>query len=189
MEDLRFPATLTNTVIIEVRPWSDRAALLKLSKKVLLRMYLTSRGFVTRCDYGVYPNCRQSEALRDALVEIDWSHPTASVCMSPDPPHFAIGVDSSSGFAYEVKFPKDAPVFSEYRCTTTQNNCYNLSQLRTCLKALALSAGPAGSTSIRMNGSDMLSLNHIINSDGTPMAFIEFILLASVSGIDASDMD
>ena len=152
-------------------------------------MYLTPRGLVARCGYGAYPNRRQSEALRDALVEIDWSHPTASVCMSPDPPHFAIGVDSSSGFAYEVKFPKDAPVFSEYHCTTTQNNCYNLSQLRTCLKALALSAGPAGSTSIRMNGSDMLSLNHIINSDGTPMAFIEFILLASVSGIDASAMD
>lgn len=113
----------------------------------------------------------QSEALRDALVEIDWSHPTASVCMSPDPPYFAIGVESSSGFAYEVKFPKDAPVFSEYNCTTTQNNCYNLSQLRTCLKALALSAGPAGSTSIRMNASDMLSLNHIINAEGNPMAF------------------
>ena len=106
------------------------------------------------------------------------------MCLSPDPPHFAIAVESSSGFAYEVKFPKDAPVFSEYSCSTTQNNGYNLSQLRTCVKALSLSAGPAGSTSIRMNASDMLSLNHIINADGNPMAFIEFILLPGTTGGD-----
>ena len=138
------------------------------------------RSRLTRCACVAW----QSEALRDALIEIDWSNPTASVCLSPDPPHFAIGVESSNGFAYEVKFPKDAPVFSEYLCSTTQNNGYNLSQLRQCLKALALSAGPAGSTSIRMNASDMLSLNHIINADGSPMAFVEFILLPGTTGGD-----
>ena len=44
----------------------------------------------------------QSDALRDAFAEIDWSSPSAAVSFSPSTPHFAIIVASLSGLTYEV---------------------------------------------------------------------------------------
>lgn len=136
----------------------------------------------------------QSEALRDAFAEIDWTNSSASVRMSPEEPNFRIGVASPTGFAYEVwltiscldalhvlttlqvNIPGDAAVFTEFDCRRTQDNEYNLNQLRHCVKALSLSAS-TGCTSIRMNNACMLSLQHMIEHEAVVVAFVDFLFL------------
>ena len=72
------------------------------------------------------------------------------------------------------------------RCSqlTLLGRRYNLSQLRQCFKALALSV--PSNTSVRMDGADLLSLQTAhCGRDGSVMAFIEYIFCPT-SGSDAT---
>ena len=55
----------------------------------------------------------RGEALRDALAEIDWSNPSATVSLGAQ--SLVITVDSTSGFSYEVSARARACVGMRHR--------------------------------------------------------------------------
>ena len=125
-------------------------------------------------------NCKaliSSEALRDIFAEFDYSNPSAKVAMTSETPEaLTFTIDSTSGFTFEASLPKDAAVFTDYECSESQSNTYNLSQLKYCSKALTLS----DTTKVSMNTSNMLTLQCVVPNNGMDGAYLEFMFFPTV---------
>eukprot|EP00004_Rigifila_ramosa_P025226 TRINITY_DN7505_c0_g1_i1.p3 TRINITY_DN7505_c0_g1~~TRINITY_DN7505_c0_g1_i1.p3 ORF type:complete len:117 (+),score=23.61 TRINITY_DN7505_c0_g1_i1:447-797(+) len=75
----------------------------------------------------------QSEILKEALAELDWSAEAVLVLFSPDPPHFHLSTSSVAG-SCEVVYPRDSEVFVHFESQQTQ-------QFRCVLRVVAKGEG------------------------------------------------
>jgi len=65
----------------------------------------------------------QSEWLKEAFNELDWSSTDVSFLLSPDAPFFRLTTAGTMG-SCQVDCGKDSPVFELFECRQTQCNKY-----------------------------------------------------------------
>jgi len=115
----------------------------------------------------------KSQSLKEALNELDWSHDSISITLSPDPPYFRLVTSGvSSNCHCQVDYPKDSEVFEAFSCQQTQQYNYKSSLLLPTVKALSQSTR----TQVRMNQNGLLQLQHMYRREDKKTTFIDFIL-------------
>eukprot|EP01090_Pellita_catalonica_P008684 TRINITY_DN19770_c0_g1_i1.p1 TRINITY_DN19770_c0_g1~~TRINITY_DN19770_c0_g1_i1.p1 ORF type:complete len:323 (-),score=55.84 TRINITY_DN19770_c0_g1_i1:42-1010(-) len=123
----------------------------------------------------------RSEALKEALNELDWSSEEACILMSPDPPHFRLASQTQSG-SLQVDYPRNSEVFEAFECVKTNKAYYKMRLFKPIVRALA----NATRTQIRMNINAMLEVTHVYNSDRNgKITTVEFLLHPSI--LDTED--
>jgi len=116
----------------------------------------------------------QSEALRDALSELEWAAADVDVTMSVGShPHLSLSAVGVHGTC-EIVFPQHSDVFTSFAFTKAITNRYKYALLFKAFKALSLSK----ESSIRMNENGVLGFQHMIRGEEGQVTFVEFFICA-----------
>lgn len=113
----------------------------------------------------------ESDFLKDAFSELDWSSPLITFFVSAEAPHFRLSTSGPSG-SCQVDYPKDSEVFELFECETTSSFSYKLQLLQPAVKALAQSH----KTQLRINESGVLSIQHMIKDEEKNFSFVDFLI-------------
>lgn len=114
----------------------------------------------------------QSQALREAFNELDWSNDFVTWELSPHAPHFRLKAQGS-GTMCQVDYPEDCEVFESFECTRAIKKDFKMKLLQPCLKALAL----AKRTQVRMNEVCLMLSRPLSSSSACCLSNIWFPLL------------
>jgi cell cycle checkpoint protein len=113
-----------------------------------------------------------SDSLKEAFSEMDWSSTAMTWFVSPNAPYFRLSTHGT-GTSCEVDYPKDSEVFEVFQCSETQQFMYKMKFLQMSVKALAV----AKKTQIRINQQGLLSLQHMITTDDGQTSFVDFFFV------------
>eukprot|EP00002_Diphylleia_rotans_P026848 TRINITY_DN536_c0_g1_i9.p1 TRINITY_DN536_c0_g1~~TRINITY_DN536_c0_g1_i9.p1 ORF type:complete len:307 (-),score=61.06 TRINITY_DN536_c0_g1_i9:1119-2039(-) len=114
----------------------------------------------------------QSDKLRDAMNELDWSATLLEFTLSPEFPSFRMCTDGAAG-SCEVVYPKESEVFESFESTEGQTYMYRLASIQPIVKAMAISK----KTLIRINEDGLLSFQLLVLHDTGQKSFIDFCTL------------
>ena len=116
----------------------------------------------------------QSEHLKAAFNELDWSNSDIQLIVSPEEPFFKLSTVGPAG-SCEVEFSRDSATILEFESFDTQVLQFKLKYLQPAVKALS----NAKRTQIKTNLRGTLNLMHMIDMEDGNLFFIEFYLLPS----------
>ena len=125
-----------------------------------------------------------SELLKDAFAELDWSSDTARLLLSPEPPNFQLSTEGRPGKC-EVEYPMNNQLFRKFKCKRTVTAAYKMSILQPTVKALAM----AQLTQLQMNPRGQLKMQHMIQTEDKKTSFVDFNLMPEENGMDDDDDD
>ena len=114
----------------------------------------------------------QSEHLKAAFAELDWSNSDIQVVVSPEEPYFRLATVGPAG-SCEVEFSRDSATIQDFKSSETQTLYYKLKYLQPAIKSLSI----AKKTQIRINQAGTMSLMHLIEPEDGQAFFIDFTLL------------
>ena len=125
-----------------------------------------------------------SELLKDAFAELDWSSETAQLLLSPHTPFFRLSSEGRPGSCV-VEYPMNTQLFRKFRCRQEVSANYRMSILLPTVKALAM----AQLTQIQINARGHLKLQHMIQTEDKKQSFVDFYLMPEEATMEDDEND
>ena len=125
----------------------------------------------------------ESDLLKDAFAELDWSSTSAALLLSPTAPFFRLSTEGLPGTC-EVEYPMNTQLFRKFRCRRAITARYKMAALQPTVKALAI----AQLTQLQVSDGGILKMQHMIRAE-EKTSFVDFTLLPEVPAADDSAAD
>lgn len=113
----------------------------------------------------------ESDLLKDAFAELDWSSTSAELLLSPSAPYFRLATEGLPGTC-EVEYPMNTQLFRKFRCRRAITARYKMAALQPTVKALAI----AQLTQLQVSDGGVLKMQHMIRAE-EKTSFVDFTLL------------
>ena len=120
-----------------------------------------------------------SDSLREAFGELDWSSAYVSILISEDAPYFRISTTGTAG-SCQIEYSKDSDMFENFEVQGSQHHSYKLAMLQPCIKALH----GASKTQLKMNEVGVLALQHLIKAADGTTSIVDFLFIPSLDNPD-----